>query len=126
MGTFGWPSVDRLEQLDESMFSKRQLDRPGTWAVAFLASWCGYCRWFAPAFAALGNDHVHLATADLSRDQSPLWDLFGIELVPTVILFRDGVPVERFDARPAEGLGPDDVDRMRAALSAPQDRSPAP
>lgn len=117
MGTFGMPSVDRFEQLDGSTFHDRHLDRPGTWAVAFLAAWCSYCRGFAPAFATLASDRVHLATADLSHYESPLWDLFGIELVPTVIIFRNGVPVRRFDARPAEGLGPDDVEQMRAELS---------
>ena len=117
MGTSGMPSIDRLERLDVSAFSGPHLDRPGTWAVAFLATWCGYCRSFAPQFASLANGRVHLATADLSHDEDPLWDLLGIEFVPTVIVFRDGAPVQRFDARPAEGLGPADLERMRTVLS---------
>ena len=117
MRTLGTPSPDRLEQLDASAFSGRRLDRSGTWAVLFHAAWCGFCRRFAPIFAALGSDHAHLAIGDVTSDSSPLWDDFEIELVPTVIVFRDGAAVERFDGRPAEGLGPDDVERMRAVLS---------
>lgn len=118
MPGIGTPSVDRLEQLSGSAFSgDRLLDHPGTWAVAFLAGWCGFCRRFAPEFATLESDRVHLAVADLSSEESPLWDLHHIELVPTVILFRDGAPVERFDSRPSVGLGPDDLEQMRAVLS---------
>ena len=117
MGTLGMPSIDRFEQLDGSTFHDRRLDRPGTWAVVLLASWCSYCRSFAPAFSTLADTPVHLATADLSRYESPLWDLFDIELVPTVIIFRDGAPVRRFDGLPGVGLGTDDVEQMRAALS---------
>lgn len=125
MGTLGMPSIDRLEQLDGSTFSGLRLNRSGTWAVVFLAAWCAYCRQFAPRFATLENDHVHLAIADLSSDESPLWDLLDIEFVPTVIVFRDGVPVQRFDGRPAEGLDEGDIERMRAVLSDGGGRSPA-
>lgn len=116
MRTHGTLTADRLEQLDASAFSGRRLDRRGTWAVLFHAEWCGFCRRFAPMFATLGSDHAHLAIGDVTSDSSPLWDDFAIELVPTVIVFRDGAAVARFDARPSEGLGPDDIERMRAVL----------
>lgn len=117
MGTFGTPSVDRLERLGPSAFSGTALHRPGTWVVAFLADWCGFCREFAPLFEELGSDHVHLAIGDLSRNSNPLWDVFAVELVPTVIVFRNGKPVHRLDARPSEGLGPEDVARLRELLA---------
>ena len=117
MGTFGSPSVDRLERLDASAFSGRRLLRNGPWAVAFLATWCPFCRQFAPAFATLGTDHVRLAIGDVTSDESPLWDLFGIDVIPTVLVFRDGTVVRRFDGRPSVGLGPGDLEEIRAALS---------
>ena len=117
MGTFGSPSVDRLERLDPAAFSGPRLLRGGTWAVAFLAEWCPFCRQFSPAFATLALDHVRLAVGDVTSDASPLWELFGIEVIPTVLVFRDGAMVRRFDGRPSEGLGPSDLEQIRAALS---------
>ena len=116
MGSFGSAEADRLERLDDSSFSDGRLSRGGTWAVAFLADWCPFCRRFAPGFAGLAADGARLAIADVSSDESPLWERFSIEVIPTVLLFREGSVVARFDGRPAEGLGPADLRRLRAAI----------
>jgi thiol-disulfide isomerase/thioredoxin len=118
MGSFGSVEVDRLERLDARAFDGQKLRRNGTWAVAFLAEWCPFCHAFAPEFARLGNGS-NLAVGDLTDYDGPLWDVFGIEVVPTVLVFRDGEIVYRANGVLGEGLGPRDVAAVRRALATP-------
>jgi len=107
-----------METLPASEFQRNRLNRKGTWAVAFLAGWCPFCRRFFPEFASLdGSPGFRVAVADLTSEQSPLWDLFGIEVVPAVVVFRDGRPVFREDSEPGVGLPTDIVERVRAAAA---------
>jgi thioredoxin 1 len=115
MGSFGSPEADRLERLDERAFDGKKLLRPGTRAVAFLAEWCGFCRDFGPQFAEIGT-RPQLAVADLTDLNSPLWEEFEVQVVPTVVVFRDGRPVLRRDGVAGEGLSAADLAAIRRAL----------
>ena len=117
MGSFGSPAVDRLERLGPGAFQGDRLARPGTWAVGFFAQWCGFCQAFAPSFAGLDGGATHLAVGDLTDLHNPLWERFDIEIVPTVIVFRDGKAVLRVDGRPMEGLGSEDLEAVQHALA---------
>ncbi len=117
MGSFGSPAVDRWERLGPEAFEGDRLARPGTWTVGFLAQWCGFCRAFAPSFATLEGGATHVAVGDLTDLANPLWERFDIEIVPTVIVFRDGRSVARVDGRPMEGLGSEDLEKVRRALA---------
>lgn len=92
--------------------------------VAFLADWCPFCRAFEPEFARLtAAGPFRLQATDVSSEQNPLWGRFGIEVVPTVIVFQEGKAIFRADAIPGRGLARADIDAVvRAALSA---RAPA-
>jgi thioredoxin 1 len=94
------------------------LKREGTLAVVFLASWCSYCRRFQPVFeeAAKVNGTVW-ASADVSDDDNELWDVFNIEIVPTLVIFKDGKPVWRKDGvrgrRLSEGVIAEAMGQMK-------------
>ena len=114
--------MGRLESIGPEAFNGPRLARPGTWAVAFLADWCPFCRDFEPTFAALAaQPGLSLLVADLTDVESPLWDLFRIEVVPSVIVFRDGEAVFRVDGRSGYGLDGKDVGSIQAAAV---DRTP--
>ncbi len=107
-----------MEHWKEGAFSGTELLRPGRWAVAFLADWCPFCRAFRPEFEASESTlPASLAIADVTSEESPLWETFGIEVVPTIALFEDGALVWRRDGRPGQGLGRDDLEALRQAAS---------
>lgn len=45
----------------------------------------------------------------MSDDDNELWDVFDIEIVPTLVAFKDGKPVWRKDGVPGRGLSDETV-----------------
>ncbi|MCJ2520139.1 MAG: thioredoxin family protein [Candidatus Thermoplasmatota archaeon] len=81
----------------------------------FHARWCGFCQAFLPIFRRVKGDDVELVEVDISDEASPLWDTYGLEVVPTLILFRNGTVVDRADGRFMRGLREADLERLLEA-----------
>jgi thioredoxin 1 len=64
--------------------------------VDFWAPWCAPCHALAPAVDALHRDFDgRLRVAKVDIDQAPdLARRFGVRSIPTLMLFRDGKPVD--------------------------------
>ncbi len=104
-----------MESVGPEEFRGGRLERPGRIVVCAAARWCPFCRAFRPRFEAReGTQPFALGWADLSEMENPLWELWRIEVVPTLLAFDDGRPVGRIDGRPLAGLDEDDLDRMPA------------
>lgn len=60
--------------------------------VDFWAPWCGYCRRIAPAYDQIGERYGHtLVVAKVNIDDEPhLAEAEQIEVIPTLVLYRDG------------------------------------
>lgn len=78
----------------------------------FHARWCPFCRTFLSHFRSSPRGEVRRAEVDISDTSDPLWDAYGIEVVPTLLLFHRGEVVGRADGRHLRGLGPGDLQRM--------------
>jgi thioredoxin-like negative regulator of GroEL len=95
-------------ELKATDFSGQTLNRQGTVAAVFLASWCPFCRRFQPAFETAAKVSGTLwASVDVSDDHNELWNVFNIEIVPTVLVFKDGKLVWRRDGVLGRGLSED-------------------
>ena len=66
---------------------------------------------FYPAFkAAAEKTGIEWSPMDISDDGNPLWDLFSIGVVPTIIIFKDGKAVFRRDGVLGRGLSEKAID----------------
>lgn len=63
--------------------------------VDFYATWCGPCRMLAPIVEEIAEEtDVRAKVGKVDVDENPeLCDAYGISVVPTVIIFKDGKPV---------------------------------
>ena len=68
----------------------------GTVLVDFFATWCGPCKMLSPVLEEVSNE-VDATIIKVDVDEAgPLAAQFGIQAVPTLILFKNG---ERVDTR---------------------------
>ncbi len=75
--------------------------------VDFWAPWCGPCRFIAPIITQIAEEKAGvLSVGKLNVDDNPsIARKYGITGIPTLILFKDGHPVERIvGALPKETL----------------------
>lgn len=65
--------------------------------VDFWAEWCGPCRMIAPVVEELANEYAgRLKVAKLNVDENRDTAIqYGVMSIPTLILFKNGQPVER-------------------------------
>ena len=94
--------------LTEFNWKREVLDAPGPVLADFRAEWCGPCRAMNPVLAALARDYT---VCKVNIDTNPkLAAKYDVQVVPTLIVFRNGQPVQRI-----EGAAPEAA--LRAALS---------
>ena len=99
----------------------------GTVLVDFWAEWCGPCRQFAPTFEKASEDHPDIVFGKVDTEaEQQLAAGFGIQSIPTLMAFRDGVLVFNQPGAlpPAQleqlitAVGDLDMDQVRAEIAA--------
>jgi thioredoxin 1 len=98
-------SSSRVVTLTADNFDTTALAADRTVVVDFWASWCPPCRALAPRIEALAEERTDIVVGKLDVDGHPdLAERYGIQSIPTVLVFRNGklesrsvglVPIER-------------------------------
>jgi thioredoxin 1 len=88
--------------------------------VDFWAEWCGPCRRLAPTIEALAEEYAGKArVVKLNVDAGPVTaKRYGIQGIPTLILFRDGAEKERIVGSASQEAIAVLIDRYAAEFAA--------
>lgn len=84
-----------IVNVTDSSFQK-EVEASGTVLVDFWAPWCGPCKMIAPVLEELDKEVDALKIAKLNVDDNPeSASRFGVMSIPTLILFKNGQPVDK-------------------------------
>lgn len=85
-----------IVNVSDSSF-KEEVEGQGTVLVDFWAPWCGPCKMIAPVLEELdGEIGDQLKIAKVNVDENPeSASRFGVMSIPTLIVFKDGQPVDK-------------------------------
>ncbi len=87
--------------------------------VLFYANWCPFCRRFKSVFESwAGKSGVKFAMAEVAEDDNPMWDSFGVEVIPTIVAFRGHKELARRNGKAGIGLSEDDLKSLLEQISA--------
>ena len=77
--------VNKEEDLNDILIAYEKL------VVLFYASWCPFCTSFLPVFGKYSekNSKIKFLHVKLDDLMNPLWEKYRIEVVPTVLFFKE-------------------------------------
>jgi thioredoxin 1 len=68
--------------------------KEGIVLIDFWAAWCGPCRQFGPIFERVSERNADAVFAKVDTEAEPeLAERYGISSIPTLVVYRDGIPV---------------------------------
>ncbi len=85
-----------MEIINSDNFEEKVTNTNGIVLVDFFATWCGPCRMLTPVLEEVSEEtdaKIYKVDIDKSEDLSRK---FGIMVVPTMIIFKDGKEQEKF------------------------------
>lgn len=83
--------------LKKDNFEKEVLEEKGLVLVDFFANWCGPCKMLMPVIHEVAEEYVgvvKVGKVDVDEEME-LASRYGVVSIPTLILFKDGVPVKK-------------------------------
>jgi len=86
----------KVEHATQADFGSKVLQSETPVLVDFWAAWCGPCRAVAPTLDALAEEQagkLKVVKVNVDEERS-LASAFQIRSIPTMILFKDGKPID--------------------------------
>lgn len=88
--------------------------------AVFAASWCGFCRRFIETIKSYNpkdsNYSDMVFVVDTDSEDGSLWDKYKIDIVPTIVVFRDSKEIFRRDGKAMRGLSRQDLEEVVEAV----------
>lgn len=71
-----------------------EIVKDGIVLIDFWAAWCGPCRMFAPTFERASERHQDVKFTKVDTEAEPdLAAKYSITSIPTLVIYRDGIPI---------------------------------
>lgn len=89
--------MSNLIEVNEATFEAEVLRSPVPVAVDFYGEYCAPCRMLKPALESLADDlgkSVKIVAVDVMASPNLVQD-HGVSVVPTILVFRDGILTHR-------------------------------
>jgi thioredoxin 1 len=86
--------------------------------VLFYASWCPHSQRFLPVFQKFAKDKTHACVQIVTDDKTNLCDKYSVDIVPTVLFFKNGKVAKRLDGVPGKGLNEKQLKEFAESCSA--------
>lgn len=62
--------------------------------IDFWADWCGPCKQFEPVYERVSERYPDITFAKVDTDdQVELANSYGVQSIPTLVIYRDGIPL---------------------------------
>lgn len=86
-----------LKEITDSEFESQVIGSDIPVLVDFWAPWCGPCRILSPRIEEISKEYDgKLEVVKVNVDENPnTADRYGVLSIPTLVLFKGGIPVER-------------------------------
>tara|TARA_B100000586_G_C19771855_1_gene286268 strand:- start:109 stop:432 length:324 start_codon:yes stop_codon:yes gene_type:complete len=98
--------VSTLLELNDNNFNDEVIKSETVVLVDFWAEWCRPCKMIAPAVENISNNFEgKLKVGKLDVDSNPVTSsTFGIRSIPTLLIFKNGSPVEQIVGAVSESI----------------------
>ena len=80
--------INSIEEFDAAI-------KEGVVLVDFFATWCGPCKMLSPVLEEVSNENPNVLVLKIDVDEvGPLAARYGIQAIPTLMLFKNGQRIE--------------------------------
>tara|TARA_Y100000591_G_C21461569_1_gene511140 strand:- start:204 stop:527 length:324 start_codon:yes stop_codon:yes gene_type:complete len=89
--------MSNVIELNDSNFENEVVKSDLPVLVDFWAEWCGPCKMIAPSVEKISEEYSDkLKVGKLDVDSNPnISSTFGIRSIPTLLIFKNGTPVDQ-------------------------------